>query len=134
MTILTDRFGNLVTVTPVRIKMKLIRSGLESDELQSSHHALFNDSANRRLLNSIRRAFPKMCSAYVLEWIPEQGENIFTVLVDDNTVATFELSRLNCELAEAQNVRMTKDYQRALQKHKMIKLLIALELAAENAE
>ena len=117
--------------------MKLIRSGLEKkyrDELQSSHHALFYDSANRRLLNSIRRAFPKMYSAYVLDWIPEQGEDIFTVLVDDNTVATFELSRLNCELAEAQNVRMTKDYQRALQKHKMIKLLIALELAAENAE
>lgn len=116
--------------------MKLIRSGLEKkyrDELQSGHHALFNDSANRRLLNSIRRAFPKMYSAYVLDWIPEQGEDIFTVLVDDNTVVTFELSKLDCELAEAQNVRMTKDYQRALKKHKMIKLLIALELAAENA-
>lgn len=115
--------------------MKLIGSNLEKqarEELERSHQSLFYDEANSRLLNSIKSEFPDMHSAYVLDWVPEQGEDIFTVLVDSDAVAIFELTRSGCEVAKASSVKAVSDYQDSLRRNKQVKLLVALQLVSEK--
>jgi len=115
--------------------MRLIGSDIEAkyrSELIHSNHLLFSGGGNRRLLASINRAFPDMKSAFVLDWVPEQGEDIFTVLVNDNKVAAFELPRSNNELADARNVQTVDAYRRGLRKHRAIKLAVALDLLSNG--
>lgn len=115
--------------------MKLVGSNIEKQyraELQRGHHALFFGTGNQRLLASITQSFPDRQTAFVLDWIPEEDEDIFTVLVDISIVAVFELLRSANGLAEAKNVRTVDEYRRNLKKQKMIKLLVALDLASKS--
>lgn len=115
--------------------MKLIGSDIEAkyrSELIDSNHLLFSGRGNRRLLASINRAFSDMESAFVLDWVPEQGEDIFTVLVNDNKIAVFELARSSNELADACDVRTVEAYRRGLRKHRAIKLAVALDLLSNG--
>ncbi len=111
--------------------MRLIGSDIEAkyrSELIHSNQVLFSERGNKRLLASINRAFPDMKSAFVLDWIPEQGEDIFSVLINNNKVAVFELSRSNDQLADACDVLTVGAYRRGLPKQRAIKLAVALDL------
>ncbi|MFQ3789863.1 hypothetical protein [Halomonas sp. A29] len=101
--------------------MKLIGSDLEKqvrEELERGHQYLFHDEANSRLLDSIKSEFPSMHLAYILDWVPEQGEDIFTVLVDSDAVAVFELPRSGCEVVKASSVKAVSNYQNSLSRNK----------------
>lgn len=65
-----------------------------NDELLLSREKLLNEKSNSELLLVLRENFPDMTDKiFIIGWIPEQNEDIFTVLVDGNKVAEIEMSR-----------------------------------------
>ncbi|WP_411248444.1 hypothetical protein [Shouchella clausii] len=80
---------------------KLIGSKTEQElreQLIKSKESLFGSEEKKRLLEVLRNIYPKMNTAYILHWIPEQGENIYKVLIDDNMIAVVELNRYNTKI------------------------------------
>src|SRR5690242_8348633 len=104
---------------------KLIGSKTEEDlraQLLASHESLFRDSARNRLLTCLRRCFPLIRTAYVLNWTPEQGEDIFLILVNDSLVAVIELDRQDLDSEAIVNSMSLSDYHRGLSKNGRINL------------
>jgi len=67
-----------------------------NEELLQSKEKLLSGKNNAELLSALRANFPEMTdNAFIVGWIPEQGEDIFTVLVDGDKVVEVELSRIN---------------------------------------
>mgnify|MGYP000990083697 CR=1 FL=1 len=111
--------------------MKLIGSSIEKeyvDELRNSSSALFLNKRSHVLLESIRKSFHGVFSACILDCIPEQGEDIYTVLVDGAWVAEFEIPGGTEKLVEARNIRSVESYRRGLRKQRHLKLLVAMDL------
>lgn len=101
-------------------------------ELQSSRIRIFNDISMRRFLKIIRENFPEMKTAYILYWIPEQGEDIITFLVDIDTVITIELDRYDDQIAPIVEVCPLEDLIKGLSKTNQIKIAVALDLAKND--
>jgi hypothetical protein len=59
--------------------------------LQSSASLLVSNDA---LGLALRRFFPELKRAFVMNWIPEQGEDIYWVLVSSTEVAEIEIPRV----------------------------------------
>lgn len=115
--------------------MKLIGSSIEKiymDELRNGSGALFSDKSMRILLGSIREYFHDMFSACILDCILEQGEDIYTVLVDGAWVAEFEIPRGEEKLVDARNIRSVESYSRGLRKQRHLKLLVAMDLVLKG--
>jgi hypothetical protein len=66
--------------------MKLIGS-----QLMTSKRSLFYEEEGRRLRNVLQQSFPLMTTAHILHWIPEQGEDIYKVLINDSLIVENEL-------------------------------------------
>lgn len=54
---------------------------------------LMEGRTSRRLLEALLAEFGSVEQAFVIHWIPEQGEDIYTVAVPPNTIATVEIPR-----------------------------------------
>jgi hypothetical protein len=64
------------------------------DELQSGRARLLADESAGGLLHAIRRRLLTITNnLYILRWIPEQGEDLYDVLVDGTSVAHVEIPR-----------------------------------------
>ncbi len=113
--------------------MKLIGSKAEEDfrrELISGSKYFSENERGTNVLKRIRMEFPNVRTAYILNWIPEQGEEIIDVLVDDDIVVHLEVPHTFKQLAEIELSRVTLDrYERSLSKISRIKLAVALDLA-----
>ncbi|GHU22420.1 hypothetical protein AGMMS50243_21940 [Betaproteobacteria bacterium] len=75
--------------------MKLIGSRTEQqmrEELVRSNLAL-RDGSHDRLVKALELANVNVAGAYVLNWIPEQVEDIYAVLVSVGEVVTVEVPR-----------------------------------------
>jgi hypothetical protein len=70
-------------MTDCEIEQSLVRSS----------KLLLEGRTNRRLLEAILSHFGNLSEAFVIDWIPEQGEDIYTVVVPPDTVAIVEVSR-----------------------------------------
>jgi hypothetical protein len=60
--------------------MKLVGSKVEQDfrhELIASKKKLYVEGGSQRLLEELRKHFENLETAYILDWIPEQGEDIY---------------------------------------------------------
>ncbi|MES9962702.1 MAG: hypothetical protein ABW116_04130 [Candidatus Sedimenticola sp. 20ELBAFRAG] len=115
--------------------MKLIRSKAEKDyreQLIRSHKSLFEDEEKRRVLLALREYYPGMKSAYTIDWIPEQGEDIYRILVNANLVATVEVDRLDNDSQPFIEDISLDQYQRKLSKSDRIKLAVAIDLAKSS--
>ncbi|QTH43043.1 hypothetical protein J4772_00685 [Cohnella sp. LGH] len=112
--------------------MKLIGSKQEQEfrkELEGSNIVSAQGGKAEAILNVLRTTFGEVKSAYILNWTPEQGEDIFTILVDLDKIAKVEISRVNhseIPLIETYNL---KDFQKRLSKIFQIKLAVAIDLA-----
>ena len=65
--------------------MKLNGSKQEQDfrkELEGSNIVTAQDGKAEAILNVLRTTFGEVKSAYILNWTPDQSEDIFTILVD----------------------------------------------------
>lgn len=115
--------------------MKLRNSKTERnirDGFIKSHESLFNDDDKKRLLNVIREHFPEMKTAYVLGWTPEQGEDIYSVLINKELVATIELNRHDLDAKAFVEQISIQKYKYKLSKLRCIELLIAVDLAGQD--
>jgi len=103
------------------------------EELKEAQSKLLWGNKNPELLKIIRERIPN-CSdnIFILNWIPEQAEDIFTVLLDGSEVIEVELSRLSgCGDAINFDVMSVHEYvqSRSLSKSSRQKLDAALELS-----
>jgi len=112
--------------------VKLIGSKTEQDfrtELVNSHISLFQDLDKRRLLGILRNNFPNMKTAYIIYWTPEQGENIYSILVNVDEIAQIELDRFNSDIEPIINNISLARYRNGLSRIGQIKLEVAIDLA-----
>ncbi|GBG07985.1 hypothetical protein PAT3040_02550 [Paenibacillus agaridevorans] len=115
--------------------MKLIGSKLEQEireQLSISNQSLFESEEKRRLLEVIKSSFPEMRTAYIVNWIPEQGEDIYKILINDSIIADIELDRYSDDFEPIVESKDIPNYLHGLSKQNQIKLAVALDLAKQE--
>lgn len=103
------------------------------DELERSREQLLSGSSAQGLVRVLRRKLQSITrNIYVLRWIPEQGEDLYDVLVDGVTVAHVELPRSDPDQVTIFETLLVEEYRlarRNLTKPERRKLDLALQLA-----
>lgn len=115
--------------------MKLIGSKTEQEireHLIKSNQLLFKSEEKKRLLKVIECEFPEMKAAYIIYWIPEQGEDIYKILINDRFVAEIKLERNNDEVKPKVKTLTVSQYLKGLSKQNQIKLAVALDLVKHD--
>ena len=115
--------------------MRLIGSKQEQEfrnELIMSHKALFEDDSGNRLLRVLKMYFEGFKTAYIINWIPEQGEDLYTVLIDTDMIAKVEVSKIAQNDEAIVETFKLKEFERGLSKLSQIKLAVALDLAQKD--
>ncbi|WP_343694020.1 hypothetical protein [Chitinophaga sp.] len=131
---MTNINGDLITVTPgtVYYIMKLIGSKIENElrtSLIASSQSLFN--SNNEVIKKLKLVYPEMISAYILNWIPEQGEYIYFILINGSIIVQIEWNREDdeCHITGTFSI---PEYYKGITKTSKLKLTIALELATKE--
>ena len=99
--------------------------------LLESKEALFSGEENSALLKVMREKFPEINVAFILDWIPEQAEDIYWVLIDVGRVAIIEVPRSAKRTPDGPlvEVRSIENYNdKKLSKRARRKLKVALDL------
>lgn len=115
--------------------MKLVGSKTEQDfreVLIESHKLLFEGNTYQELLEELKSNFPQMRTAYFVKHIPEQGEDIYTMLINLDIVATVVIDRFSQNKHIAVGMCSINDYVKGLSKIEQIKLAVALDLAKKD--
>ncbi|UZE31255.1 hypothetical protein [Pseudomonas asplenii] len=109
------------------------RDQLRSD-LMKSMAQIFSGAANPLLLDALKAFFPCLSFALVVNWVPEQSEDIYWILIDLNRIAVVEIPRFNgdfsglsvdlLDVVEYRGRRHSAEVRR--------KLEVAIELMREN--
>ncbi len=102
------------------------------DVLIKSHTALFEGKSYEGLMQELRTNFPEMKTAYFIKHIPEQGEDVYTMLVDLDTAAKIEISRYSENEKLIVEISNINDFKRGISKVEQIKLAVAIELAKSD--
>ncbi len=84
----TDAFGN-----PVTRKSPDNRDKLRLDMINSMKE-IFDENANPLLLKALRKYFPGIYFALILNWISEQAEDIYWVLIDLQSYSNYRNSKI----------------------------------------
>lgn len=109
--------------------MKLIGSKTESirrNELLCSEELIDN---NELIVNLLDEMIGEIKSVYVLAHTPEQGEDIYRLIVNGDFVVGFELSRIDNKINEVFDMSVV-DYAKELNsKSDKLDLAIAIDLA-----
>lgn len=101
-------------------------------ELEGGRARLFAEESARSLLQAIRRRLHTITNnLYVLRWIPEQGEDLYDVLVDGISVVHVEIPRDGNEetVFEVSPVEVYQRRTASLTKADRRKIEVALRLA-----
>jgi hypothetical protein len=87
------------------------------------------------LARVLRAEFGVLNSAYVIDWVPEQGENIYTVVVRPDLIAIVEIPRDpdSSEMPAIERVPLKQYRRQRLSKLSRRALDVAIQLAAEDA-
>jgi hypothetical protein len=115
--------------------MKLIGSKMESDfrkELINSHNQLFSPESDSKLKQVLENAGHSTAKAYVLDWIPDQTEDIFTVLIDGKYLVSTEIDRFDQASQAVVERQEIKSYLKGLSRINQVRLLVAQDLANEK--
>ena len=116
--------------------MSLTRTKTEIDyreQLICSHKSLYEDEDKKRILSALNTNYPSMKTAYMLDWIPEQGEDIYKILIDSDVVVIVEIDRLDKSSKPFIEDVSIKQYQQKLSKNARIKLSVALDLVRSES-
>lgn len=111
--------------------MKLINSKIEKDirdNLQKYSPLIMEDNV---IINFLIQHFQEIKSIYVLQVTPDQGEELYTLLVNGDKVIDFEISRIDNSIYDV-HIRTVDEYSMEIKKKSpKLKLLIALELSKQ---
>jgi len=102
------------------------------DTLIKSHTALFKGNSYETLLQVLKTNFPQMKTAYFIKHIPEQGEDLYTILVDLDTIAKIEISRYSEDEEPIVEINSINDFKIGISRVEQIKLAVALDLAKKD--
>ena len=110
--------------------MKLVGSKTEKEfrkELIRSNHTIQDpDSKLRRVLEAKGH---DTNNAYLLHWIPEQLEDLYTVLIDGSYIINVEISKYDNSTIPIIERSELQTYLHGLSKTNQIRLAVALDLA-----
>lgn len=97
-------------------------------------HSVFSGETDRNLLTALRFYFPLLSRAFIVNWIPEQGEDIYFMLVDEGHVAVIEVPRQEPMLENSilEVLNLSEYRQRKLSAEVRRKLEVALILMSEK--
>ena len=102
------------------------------DDLEKGRERLLTEETAQGLLKAIRRRLQTITSnLYILRWIPEQGEDLYDVLVDGTSVAHVEIPRGGDRetVVELSPVEAFRQRAATFTKPERRKLEIAMQLA-----
>ncbi len=121
-----------------------ITEGVYRAELLRSYNYIFNSLEGEYLNRTLTQTFLNMKTAYILYWTPEQGEDLYTILVDGETIAFIEIEEIYEKkwlFKKMKSYRTTKlstclvkDFNKGLSKTNQIKLEVALDLSKREIE
>lgn len=116
--------------------MKFTSSVTEDEyrsDLLGSKKFLFENPSGSMVLKALTEIYGELKSAYVLAHTPEQGEDIFHVLVNGESVVGFELP-IDGSAPENVTVTPVKTYERMLggSREGHLRLSLAQHLAKEE--
>ena len=109
--------------------MQLIGSKMEKDfreKLQKSNKSFSSESMLRSALESQGHSTD---NAFVLHWTPDQGEDIYVVLIDGAYLVSVELDSIDPDTPPIYERIELKEYKQGLSKMNQVRLLVAQELA-----
>ena len=116
--------------------MKLIGSRTEKSierALKTSHKLLFQDVIGIPWKNELLKLDPNLKTAYELDCIPEQGEDICTFITDKKEIYVIEISRVDPQEPVIIEQINFHDYKKSLRgKDANLTLIIALKLIEED--
>ncbi|KZW98264.1 hypothetical protein JL49_24370 [Pseudoalteromonas luteoviolacea] len=99
--------------------------------MRASYDSLVNDNSSERLRNVLKKEYPEFTGGCVLHWTPDQGEDIFVVLVNGSKIISVELVREDfSEPPIIEHISLSQ-YKLGLKKSNQIKLAIAQEVIGE---
>lgn len=78
---------------------------MKRDLLRDAENLLSGDGSNALAL-AMRRFFPSFVQAFVLYWLPEQGEDIYWVLISPTEIAKIEIPRNQSEIERPVTLEM----------------------------
>ena len=112
--------------------MKLLGSLMEENfrtELIRSHKYHFESGSSSKLKQVLEQNGHPTDKAYILHWIPDQGEDFFTILINGDYIVSTEIDRI--APSEPPNVERyeLKDYLRGLSRMDQVRLLVAQDLS-----
>lgn len=95
------------------------------ENLLKSMAALFSGQLNSDLTNTLLLHFPGLSFALIINWIPEQGEDIYFLLLDEKRIVVIEVPRAGAaqdtlpvvdtlNVADYRNRKLSVDVRRKL--------------------
>lgn len=114
--------------------MKLINSKTEDTirrELIKSRELLFNID-NKPIITFLKKSFSHMKTAYILEYIPEQCEDIYILLIDTANAVKIEVDRYQRNKIFIHEVISLAKYTKLSSRQQKIKITIAIDLVQQN--
>ena len=117
----------------------MIAKGKTNDQelkrvLLDAQKDLYDGRLGVELLKALKSNFPMADSAYVLQWIPEQGEDIFWILINPSIIGVIEVPRAGNQFTTESTVRVMgiDDYlKRKLTSETKRKLALAINLQTQ---
>lgn len=98
------------------------------DQLQRSREFIFDSAVGSRLKEVLLSQYPAMMTAFLLGHTPEQGEDIYLVLVDSEHLLSVELDRGDESIAPVIEHHSLVEYQKELSQTNQILLSVAFDL------
>ena len=112
--------------------MKLINSRIEKEIRDNLKNYSTLITENKKILIFLNEQVKEISSVYALNHTIEQGEDIYTLLVNGEIVIDFEISRVNHSIYDV-SIKTVSDYSKEIkQKLPKLKLMIALELSKKT--
>lgn len=105
---------------------------MESEFREQMKESLLNFSANSRLISALESMGHSTSRACTLQWLPEQDEDIYLVLIDGSYLVSVELSKFEAQTPPIFERIELKDYMTGLSHMHQVQLLVAQELVNEN--
>jgi hypothetical protein len=105
-------------------------------ELIESQKNLYEEKHGITLLNTLKSKLPQAHGFYLLNWIPEQGEDIFYILASPEIVAIVEILRDGkqfSDLTSYQEISVQKYIENRLSPRSRRRLDIAIKLFTDQS-
>jgi hypothetical protein len=97
-------------------------------DLLASWQAL-STGANPKLWQVLTVILPNLSCAFVIDWIPEQGEDFYAVLLENEKVVMVEIPKAADEVVAKPEVITLIQYKKALRStRKRLELAVALDM------